>query len=389
MCKGRKSFLYCLTGLLFLGCFHFGLLLAEHKLLWNDEIYTQISSIENQSYMNQFIGRIGEGNNCPLFYSIQKTICNLWQYRAPDLWNQQGAFDRLILRLNPVFFVSASIMCIFLYFSRFYSIFVGLYSLLIAVSTIMLWDHWAEARPYALWIFLTTVQSLLFLYIFRRKGIDRKAWIGLTVTHVFLGLTVILGVVQITIVSGLLWIFREKRWHRYILFTFIPVCVSVFYYIQAPHYQFWFDLTPEQLIRDCFSRERIYILFMFTFFLATYYAADKTGFPRSFPDKILLDGVFCFLLAVLMLLAAMSIIFLLKWQASPTRQGFPVSSRYFVYLTPVGIISTTLLSISIFRSLAGNRFMQTLLLSGMGYLIIHRFMKAIPHIKQVCEPIFS
>jgi len=388
MGKNRNVILYCLSGLVFLCCFYFGLLLAEHKPLWNDEIYTQISSISSRSYGYYFFGHVGEGNNCPLFYSLQKFICDVLQYQTPDLWNQHNTFDRLILRLNPVFFVSASIMCIFFYFSRFYSIFAGVYSLLIAVSTIMLWDHWAEARPYALWMFLTTVQSLLFLYLFRRKEVDRRAWIGLTVTHILLGLTVIFSVAQITIVSGLLWIFREKKWQKYILSAFIPICVAVFYYTQAPHYQFWFDLTPEQLIRDCFSRERIYILFMFTFFLGTYYVASKTGFPKSFPNKSLLEGSPCFFLAVLMILAAISLLVLLKWIASPVGQGFPIPGRYFAYLTPIGIISTTLLSITIFRSLAGNRLVQMLLLTGMGYLIIHRFIKVIPHIKKVYAPMF-
>jgi len=384
----RKLLLYGLTGLLFLGCFRFGLLRAEHKDLWNDEIYSQISSVKGQSYSSLFLGRVGEGNTCPLFYSIQKVICDIGQYKTPDLWHHQNAFDRLILRLNPVFFMSGAIACIFFYFSRFYSLWAGLYSLFIALSSFMVWEHWVEARPYSLWIFLTTLQSLYFLYLVRCEKISRRAWSGLTIVHFLLSLTIVFSVAQIAIVSGLLWVMKERHWKKYILTALIPSAIAIFYYTQAPKYQFYFDLTPEQLIRDCFSRDRFYILFIFIFFLGGRYVARKTGISKSFPDKIILQGAACFSLTALMLLAAFCVLAILKLTSTPM-QGFPISSRYFVYLTPVSIISTTLLSMTVFRSLAGNRWVQTLILGGMGYLIIHRFFKMLPHIKNICAPIFS
>lgn len=353
---------YFITGLVFLVCFYVGLLLAEHKSLWNDEIFTQINSVD-RLYKSQLLGQIGEGNNAPLFYSIQKGICDLFHYQTPDLWHNQTSYDRLILRFNPVLFMSLSIACIFFYFSRFYSLFAGAYSLFLSLSSFIIWAYWAEARPYSLWIFLTTVQSLYFLYIFRHK-IRRRTWIGLTITHFLLSFTAVFGAFQIFIVSGLLWIFKEKRLEKYILLTLIPICITIFYYTQTHKFNFYFDLTPEQLLRDCFSRDRLYILLIFGFFLMT-------------PNKVISEGIPYFLLTLLMILAFIFIIVIFKIKSNPNIDGFPVSSRYFVYLTPISIISTTLLSTIIFRSLETNRLIQLFVLSGMGYLVIHRFIKII------------
>jgi len=391
MHKSKLILLYCLSGLLFLGCFRFGLLLAEHKPLWNDEVYSQVANISLQTHADFFLGRVDEGNNFPLFYSLQKVICDLVQYQTLDLWHDQNIFDFLLLRLSPVFFTSLTIACIFFYFARFHSFFTGVYSLFLTFSSLVIWKYWAEARPYALWMFLTTIQALYFLYLCRQEKMDRKAWTILAVIHFLLSLTVVFGLAQIAIVSGLLWIFKKERnWKNYIFTALIPISIALFYYVQAPRYQFFFNLTPEQLIRECFSRDRFYILFIFIFFLGSYYLGKKTGFPKSFPNKILLEGIMCFSITVLMLSASFCVLAIFKMQVDPHAQsGFPVSSRYFVYLTPIGIISTTVLSMTVFRSLSGNRWIQILVLGGMGYLVIYRFLRILPHIKNICAPALS
>ncbi len=384
MPKGKRILLYCLSGLLFLGCFRFGLLLAEHRVLWNDEVYSQIGNISQQSYQNLFLGRAGEGNNFPLFYSLQKILCDLTQYQTGDLWHHQNDYDRILLRLNPVFFTSLIVVCIFFYFVRFHSWFAGIYSLFLTSSSLILWQNWAEARPYALWMCLTTMQVLYFLYLCRQEKVSGRGWTVLTVIHFLLSLTIVFGLAQVVIVSGLLWILKERDWKRYILAALIPVAIALAYYTQAPQYPYFFHFTPEQLIRECFSRDRIYILFIFTFFLTAYYLSKKTGFPKSFPSKALLEGAACFSVTVLMLLAAFCVLAVFKMKAGES--GFPVMSRYFVYLTPISIISTTILSITVFRSLSGNRFVQILVLGGMGYLVIHRFFRVLPFLKSICAP---
>jgi len=313
--KLNLNFPLIISILLFLCCFRFGLLLAEHKPLWNDEIYTQVGTVVGQSYADMFLGKIGEGNNCPLFYVMQKVICDLTRYKTPKpwfnaKWGHEDRFSQIFLRINPVFFMSLSIVCIFYYFSRFYSLFAGLYSLFISLSSFMVWNYLAEARPYALWVFLTTIQSLIFLYLLRRGRDYAKAWPALVTVHFLLSLTVVFSVAQIFIVSVLLWFFLEKNWKKYILSALIPIAIGLFYYAGAPKYPFWFDLTPEQIIRDCFSRDRFYILFIFMFFLTAYFLQQKTSILKLFKDNFLLNGVPYLCLTVLMLLAAFLILFI-------------------------------------------------------------------------------
>jgi len=276
--------------LFFFVFFYFGLLRAEHKALWNDEIFTQVSSVSHQSYAQHWLGKIGEGNNTPLFYSIQKLFFQLIQYQTPDLWNEQNLYDRLVLRINPIFFMAASIACIFFYFSKTYSLWIGVYSLFISISSFVVWDYWVEARPYTLWIFLTTVHTLHFLNLFRQEVISRKAWIGLTIIHFLLCFSTIFSVAQITIVSALLWLLKERNWKKYILTAIIPTFITLYYFMLAPKYNFWFDLTPDQLIRDCFSRDRFYILFIFTFFLAAYYLGKKNRNSQIFSQQKTIRG---------------------------------------------------------------------------------------------------
>jgi len=124
--KNSNKFPYIISIILFLFLFKFGLLLAEHKPLWNDEIFSQ-TNVEVRSYAQLFLGKASEGNNCPLFYVLQKAICDLVKYKAPEALirrqlNGVDAFSQIILRLQPVFFMALSIACIFYYFTRFNSI---------------------------------------------------------------------------------------------------------------------------------------------------------------------------------------------------------------------------------------------------------------------------
>jgi len=389
----RKKYLFIVSGILFLYFFHFGLLLAENKPLWNDEIFS-LSNVMGKSYGDMFLGRIEEGNNTPLFYVIQKGIIELLQYERPEAWTKgmgghADAYSQILLRLSPVFFMSAAIICIFYYFSRFYSLFAGVYSLFISFTSFMVWVYWAEARPYGLWVLLTTLQSLIFLYVFQDKHINSKSWGGLILVHFLLSFTVVFSVAQIFIVSVLLWFYIEKDWKKYIFLTVIPVSIALFYYAHAPRYHFWFGLSPEQLIRDCFSRDRFYILFIFGFFSGLYFLQKKKGSPKFVKNDPLAQGIPYACLTVLMLGAAFLLLMIFQINEVSHDKGFPIASRYFIYLTPISIISTTFLSIHVFKALSVNRWIQIPVTIGMGHLLIHRFFKILPLIKNYCIPIFS
>ena len=371
---------------LFIGFFVFGLWLACHKTLSNDEFYTQVSSVHGQSYWQVLKGHTSEGNTSPFFYLLQKAMCDVFGYHLPESWAQgewstRDMPSQLFLRINPDFFMSLTVVSIFYFFARFYSLWTGFYSLFLSLGSYMVWAYWVEARPYALWVFLTSMQALFFLYLIRQEKISRPHWNALTAIHLFLSLTVVFAVSQIVIVSFLLWIRFKRRLRHFFLLTLVPVALCIFYYAHSPKYQWWFSLTPEQLIRECFSRDRFYVLFIYILCLGLFYVQKKTNAFRLFYDDEILRGRVYAAFVFLMVLAAAAALLVFKWKESAVQNGFPVSSRYFIYLTPVGIIGTTFFSAELMRSFRHKRWVQLVLGMGIGYLVFCRFLKVMAEVK--------
>ncbi len=385
----KKEYPLILSCLLFLFLFTTGIWLAGHRSLDNDEFFTAVSSIENPSFQQMLSGKISEGNNSPLFYVTQKTFWALIGYKIPKPWRSgQWLEDKsaeIFLRLVPIFCMSLMMTLVFYFFSRFYSILTGFYSLFLSLSSTMVWFYWTQGRPYALWMLLTTVQALIFLYLTLEKRISSKTWLGLITVNFLLSLTSLFGLIQIGVVSALLWLFVNRRWQDYIFLTVIPVVICIFYYIQVPKYNWWFSLSPEQLIRECFSRDRFYILILYFVFFMLFSLQKKTNAFRLFLDDRLLRGRLYFFMTVMMVVAACLVLWIFKAfeHRNPNHAGFPVSSRYFAYLTPIGIIASTFFSIELIRSFQHKRWMQAVIGLGIGYLVIQRFWKILPIIKGI------
>ena len=147
------------------------------------------------------------------------------------------------MRINPIIFMSLSIVMIFYFFNRNYSLLAGIYSLFISMSSFMVWFYWAEARPYALWVFLTTCQSLILLSLINEESFNARLWRLLTFVHILFCFTIIFGIIQIAATTVLLWLFYERRWKKYIGLFLLPLVVSVLYYITSPTFFFQFKAT--------------------------------------------------------------------------------------------------------------------------------------------------
>ena len=364
-----------------------GFWLAGKKFLWNDEIFTQFSSI-NQPYKEMLLGEIQEGSNSPLFYVGQKLLCDLAHSDATQRmenavgagnhfpWYLPEAYSQIFLRINSVFFMSLAISLIFYFFLRFYSVWGALYSLLLSISSFTVWVYWAEARPYSLWFLLTTTQSLLFLCLMELRGnvqadssVVRRAWHCLAANHLILSFSSIFSIMQILIVSFLLWIFLEKDWRKYLALTVLPSMVCMVYYRLTPRYHFIFNDTPWQLINANFPKDRLVITVLFAVFLLFDYFLISKQKPKQ--NKSLSERSYL-ALTFLMLLVAGIVLWKFKMEEPADHKGFAISNRYFIYLTPVGIISTTLFSISIFRSLTKKVWLQIFFLIFIGLLSVGR-----------------
>ena len=357
------------SGLVGLVLFFCGLKLASFCRLINDEVYSQVNSVTTVGYGTILLGRVtGEGNNAPLFYLLQKGLCGLGRFQTPEAWLAGERFSTdpyamIFLRLNPVFFMSLAGAALFYFFLRQYSWGWGTLAVVVFLSSGNVWMHTVQARHYALWLGLTMIQSLLFLALLQKskpQTVQEECsvnclwgWLGLV--HVLLALTVILSLGQIAVVSLLLWIFKDKKWLRFFPLVVLPAILCGFYFLQVKHFQH--DVPPQwpQVIRSSFPVEQLAILLVFGLGMGINFFRNKDNPSDSFSDR---SVKIYFLFAILILAAAFILMGLFQWRAPVLPSGHKVSSNYFMFLTPAGIIGTVLFSVSLWRGLRNHPWLR-------------------------------
>ncbi len=373
----RQSFLKTIAGLLFLVFFAIGLVLAARKPLWTDEIYTQTKNIDQASYFEIMAGKIIEGNNCPLFYLLQKGICDVFHYKFPKVWDSRerefsDPRSQFILRILPNFFTSWTLVMIFYFFSRYYSLSAGIYAFLVSLSSLMVWVYWVEARPYPLWIFFTVLQSMLFILLAKREGSEARWLVWLTVTNILLSLTVLFGIIQIMIVTGLLYAWGEKRLSKYFLMTIVPLGIAFFYYFRTLKIHFYLPDHPLSLIFVNLPLERVVVLLFYAVILGTLMVRQR-GKSHVHYFK---ESLQYFILTIVMIAAALGILLVFKVYEPPLREGvFQLPHRYFLYLTPVMILAVTMCSIYIIKIFKGQRWMMINSIIFLGGILMIRILK--------------
>ncbi len=337
----KKIYCLVLSLALWVGCFTAGLELSHRRPLWNDELYTHVNVIAKASYSEILAGRIFEGNNSPLFYLTQKAVCDILGYKLNRTWDGKWLmyddYAQVILRLAPNVFMSTAITLLFFLIAYSYSLALGIFALAVMLALPATWFYWAEGRPYELWLLLTVIQVIFFLKTI--DGYDRKswAWIGLTVTHILLSFTLVLGAVQAVQASLTLWLFHKRRLPRYFGLAVVPVAIAFFYYERSPKFKFWFDEGPVQLILHNVPLEYWILLVIFAALLLFFKISPKM-------KNISKDRDACyFIFAIAMSMVAAALLMHLKWKAIPQGEGgFAVSYRYFLFLVPLSAIAVTL-----------------------------------------------
>jgi len=393
--KRKKDFLKKICAMIiFFISLMIGIWLSLQKPLWNDEIYTQERAIDNLSYLEILKVRFVEGNNSPLFYLIQKGICDVASFKLPMKWEGEWYLSdpksQVIMRIAPNFFISLSIACIFYFFARYYSYPAGAYALLVALSSHVIWIYWAEARPYALWIFLTTVQSLVFIRLMNEDSHSSRRWHWLYFIHILLALSVVLSLGQIFIISVLLFWIKDRRalslkalFKKYFLLMVLPIGICLFYYFYMPASIFRYYLVdPLELIYANIPKDRILIVMVYACFLIFCFSQKKAEYKILFnkslhPHKsrnLRFSGATYLLFLILMILFAGVILIYCKMREIPDQRDITLSDRYFMYLVPIEIIATSLFSISLVAVLKKNKFMLVNLLIGLFGLLIIRYL---------------
>ncbi|MCC6758701.1 MAG: tetratricopeptide repeat protein [Candidatus Omnitrophica bacterium] len=349
----KKSLLIkSITVVLFIALFILGIRLSQNKMLWNDELYSQIYGIEKLSYVEILQGKVPEGNNSPLFYALQKGICDMTGYKLPVVWKGEWGIAepkaQVLLRLLPNFFMSLALGAVFYVFAAEYSLLAGAYAFLIAITTEMCWGYWAEARPYALWYFLSTLQALYFLRFILNKTDQKKNWRHLGIVHILLSLTAVFGAVQVFVVSMVLYVFYKRQLAQYTLLLFVPLLLGFFYFLHAPHYVFGLPPDRWSLIFENVTAQRIVLITACGFLAAGYQCWGKQR------QESLVIWRFA-AVVVLMFAAALAIMQCLTWTGQEGWKPFTVSSRYFIFLAPVGAVAAAVFPLEVLKMLRVER----------------------------------
>ncbi len=342
-----------------------GMILSARKPLWTDEIHTQVNTVERLSYPDiLLLEYFPEGNRCPLFYVIQKAAADFFHYRFPVSWDKRWNFSDLrsqvILRVPAVFFMSAALAVIFYFFSRYYGLRWGAWSLAAALATPIVWQYWAEARPYALWFFLTVTQLTVFLRLLSTTQADGRLWHALILVHVLLALTVIFSAGQIAVVALMLWRHKDRRLAYPLLSAIPPLVMTLFYFLHSRQMYYWADTAADNgrgaavimgLFADnlgslavCFPTEYMAVAVLISI------VSGYDGFirrQRTPGDPRNLQWV------TLMLLSAAALLLMF---CSSTAMKNILPGRYFIYLTPAAIFGVTLFSVSLTRRFRNSRY---------------------------------
>jgi hypothetical protein len=371
----RAQSLLCIS--LFFIFLTVGTLISSHKPLWNDEDNTQVNTINLGTYRQIiFSGIQKEGNKAPLFYLQQKVLCDLFLYY--DQAGNPTVSEKILLRIPTVVEISLFLCILFYFFSRRFNLWFGFLSIFIALSSLMLWWYWAEARPYGLWVLLTACQMLLFIVFIEDPVTLRKHWLSIALIHLLLILTCVMSFIQIAVISAIL-LFKAPDWKRSLFLLLLPLALGYYYKPPGPENEVIFTLTVDQMLRDNIARDRLFALYIYPFLLLLYSMRTKLHFKIS-KDNPIVNSLPVFLAVFSMIL--ITVVFLGYLREHALNQGQYIVSRHIIFLLPVGIIALTYLAGIIWESFKSIKWLKILLIAAILILLFYRIEKVIIGIKQ-------
>ena len=327
-----------LSGGIFLILLAGGFSLSLHKVLWLDELFTQQTAIDASSYADILLMKFPDGNKDPLFYIIQKAVCNVFSYHLPvyfpgDFYRTRDIPSQVILRIPSNIFMSLALALIFYFFTRFYSIFAAVYALSVALVSPLVWMYWAEGRPYALWFLLTSCQVLLFSSAVISHKI--KTAKSMFLTHILLALTTPACIFQISIVTLMLWYKRRYNAKQLVLIWLVPMAIALFYYLVVPLVRIKTYLFSSNLF-DAVLPERLFIYVI--------YALTAWVLPEKY-KKLSWNTFFM----PVFLLFFVSAFFMLFMDIFTANSLFGFFSRYLIYMVPADTLMYSLASYDLFQ----------------------------------------
>lgn len=341
--------------ILWIVLFTVGMGLAMHKPLWNDELCSQRISIEGASWKEILTGRIRELNNPPLYYALQKAVTSVINLHFPDDLNQDLPLPveqkkyflcvfpkgQIILRLMPdIFMVTAMVFLVRFFWVRS-GVAAGLMALLSTLSSGLVWQYWAEARPYSLWFLLTLLQAIFLIQILTAPASSKGFKFRLIICHYLLVLTMTLGLYQVIIAQVILFIFGQRQLKFHFGAGFLPICLALFFlHIRSSgnpdaHRMLYFSMNPVAIIKSNFSFEQASLL---VFYLASFFCR-QVWFSRNDVNGPKTGDAMAHLPNFLTgLLLSIAFIIYVYWRWPGEHGGVPVHNRHFFFLSALSVV---------------------------------------------------
>ncbi len=353
---------------------------AQSLPLDNDEFYSQVSSVQGMTWQKIWAGHVDEGNNAPLFYSLQKVYQDVIGYQTPEAWKKgqwsyQHPPSMMVLRMLPLLCMAAGVALIFFYVTLRLGFIAGFYALLVSLSSFMVWSYACTARPYALWFFLSAMQMvLLFFWLEAKQKRQARLMLGLIITQTLLSLSVFLSIITNVATSIILWKHGARKIKDHLLLLVIPMLISIFYFWHAPKYAFFIKNGMMKLFGANLAIDRMALIVIAGILIMA--ARSKTlkrwFHPVSTQHQKLFVNVITF--GALILAGSAAIYMKLKTGQSSNGEGFEVSNRYFMLITPIGIMMTCFASY-LMVVLAKHKVLKQGILIFITALLIFRVLK--------------
>lgn len=363
----RETILKTISAVLFCLFFSIGLSLAAHKPLWNDELHTQFNSVQKQHFAQVILlGAALEGNNAPLYYVLQKWVNCVPGVKvsaeayADEVWADPKA--QLVLRVDAIVFMSLALCGIFYFFSSEFSIWAGIYALLCALASPMVWLYWAEARPYPLVFLLTVVQGAILIKLWRRTTRAEHLWGWLAGMNMLLVLTSYLSIIQVFAATVVLFVCGLRSLRKMAWLFLLPLVIALCYRYIGTKLGYSLDFQWRYLL-DNIPLDRIVFFLTALVFLYPPLSSGSGG-GKDDADKGVVGPYLGFVIIVVACMAALLAI--VSLQKNPV----PVSlhSRFFISLAPIGIMFQAALAWALFYRYSKN-IVMLLYLSSVGILL--------------------
>lgn len=351
-----------------------GFNLAQRKPIWNDEILTQTQAVDQLSYGQLMLGIIkGEGNNHPLFYVLQKALCDSLGYQFPKPWEGEYLWahppSQFVMRILPNIFMSLSLTILFYYFCRRYAFQTGVLALGVALLSPMIWIYWAEARPYSLWFLLSVVQSVLLLSL-KKNSFQSRLYKGLCVVHVLLALTTMASALQIIIAAVFIFLFYRRPWREYLVLCALPLAVCFFYYLQSTKFMLAMPASWGKLLAPHLALDQAVFFIVYIAFLLMYRQRMKKPFSvflQKEPGRVYFVYLLLIIAATVGYFAAQGFVHI----EDPHNR---IKDKYFLYMTPAVIMATVLCVIEFLKYARKDRWvLANVILLLAGFLVVRFF----------------